>query len=422
MSRTIFAAILGLGLICNLGCGSKPQPQPEQPNAVLTPEPKVELPPPVVKVNHEMDPAKHVIPPGSVTGRIGGVDVTAEARIEGQNLVLQKPEAAPGDNWRVSIELPVEPGREGSPQRMVLKPEDVLGPTGWTVFVNFPRPVIRQWEVFSFKGSWADTNPLGWRGGCAITLEWGKRENGKLPGKVFLAIPDLPELPSGNVLAGTFVADCPRQANDPPGPDDVPYVKGAVAVRGAAPNANLKVGYVGALAEERFCLGATVVDLDARQYARSNYDKPHVSTLIAGDGKAVPSQYEHSKLTPGRYLVFASIQDGPMTWRWVEVKPGATLTVDLSLDAAMVGGLEIVPPLEEVTKVQMAPVDMGQPPPTDGLFEGIALQLGLEAKIVARKAKFTNLAPGRYEVRAAKQTRTIEIVAGKTVELDFEKK
>ena len=36
--------------------------------------------------------------------------------------------------------------------------------------------------------------------------------------------------------------------------------------------------------------------------------------------------------------------------------------------------------------------------------------------------QFTNLAPGRYEVRAAKQTRTVEIVAGKTVELDFEKK
>jgi hypothetical protein len=52
------------------------------------------------------------------------------------------------------------------------------------------------------------------------------------------------------------------------------------------------------------------------------------------------------------------------------------------------------------------------------------MQLKLEQDIVARKALFRNLGPGRYEVRdkASGQVRVVEIVAGKTVELDFDAK
>ncbi len=428
MSRMIFTALFGCGLVSAVGCGSKPQP--DQPNAVLTPEPKADPSATPAKVVHEMDPTKHVIPATPVAGRLGGVDVTtAETRVEGHNLIFQKPDGGPGENWRVAIELPAEPGRDGSPPKMLLKPTDELpGQTAWTVFVNWPRPILRPaWEVFSFKGGWnPDPHPFGWRGGCAITLEFGKRENGKLPGKVFLALPDLtdahPDTPTGNFLAGSFVADCARQATDPPGPDDVPYVRGTVTIRGGAPNAGLKAGYVGVLGEDRFCLGASNVELGTRQFSRSNYDKPHVSTLIVGEGTA-PNQYEHSKLTPGRYLVFATLQNGPAAWKWVDVKAGAALTADLTIDATQVGGLDVAPPLEALGKVQLAPAeDAGHPTPSDSLFQGRTLQFGLEADIVARKAKFTNLAPGRYEVRANKQSRIVEVVAGKTVELDFDKK
>jgi len=425
MSRMILAILLAFVV----GCGSKPQPT--EAAVVVTPGAKVELTPIVVKPTHEMDPAKQVIPNTPVAGKLGGVEVSSpEVRVEGPVLILQKPEAAPGDPWRVSVELPVEPGRDGSPSKLVLAPADVpMGPSSWVVFVVLPKPVLRPaWEFFSFQGGWQPHNaPFGWRGGCAITVEFGKRENGKLPGKIYLSLPEIPDAhpdtPKGNFLAGTFVAECARQPSDPPGPDDVPYVKGSVTVRGASPNAQLKVGYIGVLGADQFCLGATFADLDTKQFARSNYDKPHVSTLIAGEGKDVPSQYEHSKLTPGRYLVFAGIKDGPLAWKWVDVKAGATLTTDLTIDATQVGALEVTPPLEALGKIQLAPAEeAGQPVPNESLFMGRALQLGLEADIVNRKAKFTKLAPGRYEVRANKQSRTVEIVAGKTVELDFDKK
>jgi hypothetical protein len=419
MTRIVFAALLAF----LIGCGSKSNST--QPSGGDKPEAKVELTPIPVKPSHEMDPAKHTIPPAPVSGNLGKVEIAAaEARVEGKNLILQKPAAGPGENWRVTIELPAEPGREGSPSKMVLAPTDSPMGTTWTVNVDFPKPL----SLKEADGkTWKSLGGLAWSGGCAVTLEWGNRENGKLPGKVYLCVPSItdahPDTPTSSVLAGTFIADCARSATDPPGADEVPYVKGTVSVKTPAPNANLRVGYVGTLPMENLALGIVSADLDGGQQARANYDKPHVSTLIAGDGKMAPSHYEHSKLTPGRYFVFATLPSGPAVWKWVDVKAGDKLTLDLTIDATQTGGLEVTPPLEALGKVQISPTDdVGQPPTTDGAFQGRALQLGLEVEIVNRKALFKNLAPGRYEVRAAKQSRTVEVVAGKTVELDFEKK
>ena len=63
-----------------------------------------------------------------------------------------------------------------------------------------------------------------------------------------------------------------------------------------------------------------------------------------------------------------------------------------------------------------------RPAITEFLFSAAAMQMQLEQPIVARKALFKGLGPGRYEVRVNKQIRVVEIVAGKTMELDFDKK
>src|SRR5262249_21390115 len=145
---------------------------------------------------------------------------------------------------------------------------------------------------------------------------------------------------------------------------------------------------------------------------------------IAGDGKSVPTRYEHSRLAPGRYLVFAAIPGGAMAWKWVSVSATTTETVDFTLDPAQTGGLEVGAPLEALGKVHLVPVNdqPGAIPPEPNVAFAIALHLRLEQDIVARKALFKNLAPGKYEVRAGGQVRTVEVVAGKTVELDFDRK
>ena len=90
MSRTIAIAMfgIGLGLACAaVGCGSKETP-PSQPSVSLTPDDKGDgkdnptPPAAVIRPTYELDPAKHLIPTGLVSGILAGEVVTAEARLE----------------------------------------------------------------------------------------------------------------------------------------------------------------------------------------------------------------------------------------------------------------------------------------------------------------------------------------------------
>jgi len=195
---------------------------------------------------------------------------------------------------------------------------------------------------------------------------------------------------------------------------------GAVVMTGyaAAPNGTVSNVGIAALDIE---LGESP---EGQKWTQRDDDKPRVTSLIAGDGKKAPSRFEHSKLTPGRYLAFAGLKEGPASWKWVDVGPKSTEKADLVIDATKVGGLEVTAPLGSLSKIQMAPADDPLRPLDATLFELIAMQLKLEKDIVARKALFKNLAPGRYEVRdkASGQIRMVEIVAGKTIELDFDAK
>jgi hypothetical protein len=121
--------------------------------------------------------------------------------------------------------------------------------------------------------------------------------------------------------------------------------------------------------------------------------------------------------------VFAAVKNGPAVWKWVDVKPQSTTTVDFTIDLTQTGGLEVNAPLEALDKVQLAPADEPlRPALSEYLFGALAMQMQLEQPIIARKALFKGLSPGRYEVRVNKQLRVVEVVAGKTMELDFDKK
>jgi hypothetical protein len=180
-----------------------------------------------------------------------------------------------------------------------------------------------------------------------------------------------------------------------------------------------------------FCFGQSQVTLaplvagNPRMVREVTHENPKVVTsIVAGDGVSVPGRFDHANLPPGRYLVYATLAGGgPVAWKWVDVGPNSALTVDLALDANLTGGVEVVVPPTALGKVQLIPADEPGAPPTDPTLAAvIALQLGTEQDVAARKALFKNLAPGRYEVRAGGESRVVEVAAGKTAELDFDKK
>jgi hypothetical protein len=255
--------------------------------------------------------------------------------------------------------------------------------------------------------------------GYALTLELGARKDGKVPGKIYLCLADAER----TVLGGTFEAAYSRAHTEPPGPDDGPYIAGAITVTGAKPDGEVRVSYVaftGAQVsfKELQLPFDPVPELQAR-WTRDEADKPRVSTFVAGDGKARPFRYEHVKLTPGRYLIAAAVVGGPAVWKWVDLPPGGTLTENLALDATKTGGVEVAVPAGVTGKVYIAPADDPTRPALDReLFEPVAFQVvRQDTDLVSGKALVKNLAPGRYEVRAGDLRGFVEVTAGKTAEL-----
>lgn len=402
MQRAGRLICLGLLLALILGCGSdSPAPAPD---VVISPEPGAGAAVPVVKPVHELDPAKHTIPAGPVNGTVAGSDFIAEAVIEGDYLVFRTPGTGA---TKVSLEVR-GPGQSFENRKITVRQETLPGPEVPRIFVEAP----------------SLPRPDFYTNGYAMTLELGPRKGGKLPGRVYLCFTD----EKATVLAGSFEADCPRMPTDPPGIDDVPFINGSVTLHNVAPKVDVRVGYLGIVGPELFVLGAGEIDIDssapANRSTQFSYDKPRVTNLIAGDGKAQPSRYEHSRLAPGRYLVFAAVSGGPIAWKWVTISATTTITVDFTLDPTQAGGVEVGTPLEALGKVHLVPVNEqpGQAPLDANVGFAIGLHLRLEQDIVARKALFKNLTPGKYEVRAGGQIRIVEIVPGKTVELDFDKK
>lgn len=421
-SRMIFGAALGLALVGTVGCGSTPAPtQPAapggEPESKKEPEagaggagPKTEGPKPDAtkveppKIVWEMDAGKHSIPNAPVRGRVAGVEGAPGVTVASDELVFRiakSGDAAPERSVSIKFAPPAPPVQARS---WKVGPADAPGPAVPEVWL----------EV---QGQPIHLHPAGY----ALTLELGARKDGKVAGKIYLSLPDKDE----SVLAGTFAADYFRPHTEKPGPDDAPYVAGEVSVTGADPKAEVRVAYAaflpgGGVFFKELQLAADPLPVEQARWT-SDDETPRSSTLIPGDGKARPFRYEHVRLKPGRYLLSAAVVGGPAAWEWVEVPAGGALTKNLALDLSKTGGLEITAAPGATGKVFLAPADEPSRPPLDTkLFEGVSIQVvRTDIEVVGGKAVVKNLGAGRYEVRLGDERRTVEVLPGKTAEVNL---
>lgn len=358
---------------------------------------------------HELDPTRQVLPTTAVHGRLGGVAVNPQASIEGEYLI-----------FRVSKERMTERALwlklRSSPGQPLPQGRFVYGLSG---AVGNGLPNLVPEVLLELPGQPLQLFPLGQ---YALTLELEPRRKGQVRGKIHISLADAAQ----SFLAGTFTAAAPRQPTEPPEVEDVPFINGTVTVRNVAPGSVLMTGYAAHPTGEHFPLAAVEIELtdsaEPLRWEQRDYDTPRLTSLIAGDVRQTPSRFEHSRLTPGRYIVFARLRNGPVAWQWVDVREQSTRKVDLVLDAQQAGGLEVIAPVGVLGKVQLAPADPQRPHMDEPLLLGLALQLGLEQDLVLRKALFKNLGPGTYVVRVGGEIRLVEVTAGKTVEVDFERR
>ncbi len=354
---------------------------------------------------HELDPARHVLSPTPLRGRLGGVEVQPQAVVEGEYLIFRVTqgkltERAVWIRLRPSLGQPLPHGK-------------------WSLGLTPPPEGFRPEVLLELPGQPLHLFPPGQ---YALTLELSPRQKGQIQGRLHLSLTD----PAQSFVAGSFQAAAPRQPTEPPEKEDVPLVNGTVQVRNAPQPAVLLTGYAAYPTIDQFPLAAVDIELgepvEPPRWEQRDYDRPRITSLIAGNGKDVPSRFEHSRLTPGRYIVFAQLKNGPAAWQWLDVKEQTTAHVELTIDAATTGGVEVTAPVGALGKAHLAPADPLRPMLDPTLALGLALQLGWEQDIVQRKALFKNLAPGTYEVWIGGEVRRVDVVAGKTAEVDFEKR
>lgn len=424
--RTLSGMMLAAVIAFLAGCGGSDSPKAEPKAAPTDPNkkdadpgttppkdaPKTDGPkksdPPGPLVAWEMDVAKHAIPTAPVSGTLGGAAFTPEAQFMGDTLT-----------FRVL--------RQGIPERQVslkLSPEQAkAAAAGLKLTVNKDQPqgpdVPTVTAEVTTGAPKAETKASAYVNGYALTLELGKREKDRLPGKIYLSLPT----DAKDFLAGTFSAEWVRPVSVPPGPEDAPFVQGTVTLAGAGPDAQVKVGYAGEPKPNELAFDVIQMPfVGPNQSARSDHAKPRVTTFVSAEAAGKPARYEHTRLAPGRYLVFAAVEGGPAVWKWLTVPADGQLTADFALDATKTGKLEVTLPADVKDKVQAVPADDPATPIPPAVASGVAFSFGLEAEPKDGKAAFANLGPGRYEVRAGDLAGTVEVKAGETAKLELKKK
>jgi hypothetical protein len=249
----------------------------------------------------------------------------------------------------------------------------------------------------------------------ALRLEFGQEADGKLPGRVYLCLPD----ESQSFVAGTFTAEVEPDLAKPPRPDELPCVAGRVALK-ARGELSVITGFIGLTAE-----GAPVSNLTGTtvspgvETAVSSVTYPPQRSTLANDAEA-GCLCRHARLAPGRYLVFVGTGERYIDWRWVEVRDKAPLALDFTLEPEVAGAVAVVPPAGAKGEVRLVPLDEAGKLPDVKEALGM-LSLALPTKVDAKDGRvlLDGLRPGRYRVGAGTAEKDVTVKAGETVTADL---
>jgi hypothetical protein len=248
----------------------------------------------------------------------------------------------------------------------------------------------------------------------ALRLEFGQESDGRLPGKVYLCLPD----ESKSVVAGTFTADVEPDYAKPPRPDEAPCVVGRIALKGQ--KELVVTGILGLTAE-----GAPVSNLigtplapEVERSVSSVTCPPQRSTLV-NDAEA-GSLCRHARLAPGRYLVFVGTGERYIDWRWIEVRDKAPLGLDFVLEPDAAGTLEVALPKDAKDGVRLIPLDeTGKVPDVKDALSMLSLAMKTDVDAKDGKVVLDGLRPGRYRVGVGSVEKDVTVKAKETVRADL---
>jgi hypothetical protein len=249
----------------------------------------------------------------------------------------------------------------------------------------------------------------------ALRLEFGQESAGKLPGRVYLCLPD----ESKSYLAGTFTADIEPDYAKLPRPEESPCVVGRITFKGRA-SLEVITGFLGvttAGAPASNLTGTTIATGTETSVASATY--PPQRTVLVNDAEA-GCQCRHSRLAPGRYLFFVGTGERYIDWHWVEVRDGATMTLDFTLEPDTAGTLAVVLPKDAKDGVRLIPLDdAGKVPDVKPALDLLSLAMRTDVDARDGKVLLDGLRPGRYRAIVGDSAKDVMIKAKETVAVDL---
>lgn len=394
--RNAAALLLLAGLIagCNNSKSTEPVPLPV---SVSAPQPAPEPAPDL----YTLDPTKHTMPTTPVAGRLNEkAFVPDRIELEGNQLTLRS-----GKEFFADLKIVIFLDGSKKPDeetKLVVKPSQ-----RWTDGI----PSLHV-SVMKKKDGLPETKFVNDK--YALTLELGKLEAGKIPGKIYLCLPD----EGKSYLAGTFVAQRKRSLFEPPGADELPFIEGTVSPS-LKKDQSVKVGFVGQADGKIVSNSITTAPSEMGEGAGRSGLQPPASLRF----EKFSPRFDFTNLPPGRYLIYAVMENGPAAWEWVDVAEKAKISRNFKLDAANLGSVTVKVP-EGKGRLRLVPLDLGTPPPSEQFLSQLSFTLGFEAEVKDGVATFSHVPEGKYQLREGRRTVEVVVVRGQaaTVELPGEKK
>lgn len=402
-----------------LGCGDTKSPSPETkpeppatPKAVAAAEPTEKAPPKDTQPSPPPRPAAGWTqqvkdmgyPTAPAAGMLNGRPFAPQAfelsRVGGRFLTLRQGDEANPD-LQLKIALSADKAENFAGKTYEITPES--GPSALSVSATWKVPEGQPPEVKVYEKE------------IALRLEFGAQDGDRLPGRVYLCLPD----PSKSYVAGTFSAALEPDYTKPPRPDEVPCVGGKIALTGRA-EYNLVAGFIGQATNGSAVtnLAGTLITPKEDAAVSSAPYAPQRSTLV-NDAEA-GCFYRHARLPAGRYLVFAGAGDRYIDWRWVEVRDKAPLTIDFVLEPDAAGTLEVALPKSAKADLMLIPLDEagGVPDVKEALS---ALGLAMKTDVPPKEGKVTldGLRPGKYRATVGAKGMDVTVKAKETVKVDL---
>jgi hypothetical protein len=399
-----------------LGCGGSNSPPPET-NREAAATPKETPATSTEHAAHPQDtgPAKPAagtwtldvkamrFPEGPASGKVAGQPFKADtAELDSGTLILRQGKDA-FDGLEVRIFLSFEKQSLAGKTYEVTPEQKGLGVP--TVTLNG-------------KGTESMKEPPFFQEKYALRLELGQDKDGRLPGKVYLCLPDAGK----SYVAGTFSAEVEPDYTKAPQKADAPFVTGKIELKGR-PRYTLLAGITGLTKDGKPLTNAAGTEVTPKDgtWVTSKTFKPQVTTLV-NDATAGCS-YHHIKLPPGRYLVYARFGDRFLDGRWVELeKEGkeSELTVNLTIDPDTAGSLEVTLPKGAKEGVQLIPLDeAGKLPDLKTARSWVAANLKTDVPAKDGKVLLDGLRPGAYRVSAGGAEKDVTVKAKETAKLDL---